>query len=895
MHREPHSAGVRVNGGHAAQMADDDDLAAILAEAGMGADHPLFARAQAALQDQQDKQRLQLVEQLREKNNELKYAKKRREDTGVELYNFQQQLAKLQMSLEKAHEEFATLNRERIEAESNMKELQVFHDDQKKLTAEDRVKVERQQAELHKLNITLQEVERHKDRLKSDIAVTKRTTHAAENAVSRLEKEKADQDKLIDTMQEQLKSFHQQLSVLEAQLEAQRRETRAANDTLAEALAEMENIRFEQKQLHQQWDASVAAMRKRDLALEATETALSEQNEQSMNIDAELRGLRKAIQSEEEQGETRMGVLKKVEGEAELVQRNIRQMRDKRKKMTEAVEKLQQQLLETENMVAAAEDELFAVNEQTQGLEKEVVKTVASATEVEAQTLVLLSEGTAVEKNAQRSASNINALRGKVRDLTLEGAKMANDLARARVEVLDTAARNDRLRETLGTLDAEIEEKGRAIERYEVEIRRRNDEIERKAKEVDLLNKQLEKLTSGKVEENLGPLEATISQLTRDIGGKNGEGKELQRRWVALQTELVTTVAETNALTEKLARLRSERTVLSQKRTRLESAAAAASGEIAELDKATLRMHSDLVRLNTAIAKNASLSAALAEDTRNLETSAMRSLHDAEVDAASLQGRIDEIIEEKRALIAEIMERERQIMLWERKIKLEKETQEALDPNVGTDVVASMRKEIHRMELRHGELKRAQERLMTELERCIGKREGLATKSTMAITKAGAKQPQVTEEGLRKACAELRRSVRDTERETSAAEARINELEEARALAGADLDRAGGAVMDLRGQEEELRQRLAAAERDKTAALMATLAAQRAARRYEDFEAGRYRAVTAPEARPSELERASEKRERILTAADRVLQLHPHLEPQLERMYMLMGMAAPAQ
>ena len=34
---------------------------------------------------------------------------------------------------------------------------------------------------------------------------------------------------------------------------------------------------------------SVAAMRKRDLALEATETALSEQNEQSMNIDAELR------------------------------------------------------------------------------------------------------------------------------------------------------------------------------------------------------------------------------------------------------------------------------------------------------------------------------------------------------------------------------------------------------------------------------------------------------------------------------------------------------------------------------------------------------------------------------------------------------------------------------
>lgn len=54
-------------------MADeDDDLAAILAEAGMDANHPLFARAQAALQAQQETQKLGLVEQLREKSNELK-------------------------------------------------------------------------------------------------------------------------------------------------------------------------------------------------------------------------------------------------------------------------------------------------------------------------------------------------------------------------------------------------------------------------------------------------------------------------------------------------------------------------------------------------------------------------------------------------------------------------------------------------------------------------------------------------------------------------------------------------------------------------------------------------------------------------------------------------------
>lgn len=46
----------------------------------------------------------------------VQVGKKRREDIGVELYNFQQQLAKLQMALERTHDEFSNLNRSRLEA-----------------------------------------------------------------------------------------------------------------------------------------------------------------------------------------------------------------------------------------------------------------------------------------------------------------------------------------------------------------------------------------------------------------------------------------------------------------------------------------------------------------------------------------------------------------------------------------------------------------------------------------------------------------------------------------------------------------------------------------------------------------------------------------------------------
>lgn len=38
---------------------------------------------------------------------------------------------------------------------------------------------------------------------------------------------------------------------------------------------------------------------------------------------------------------------------------------------------------------------------------------------------------------------------------------------------------------------------------------------------------------------NTGPLEATISSLTREIEAKGSEGRDLQRRWISKQTELV--------------------------------------------------------------------------------------------------------------------------------------------------------------------------------------------------------------------------------------------------------------------------------------------------------------------------------------------------------------------
>ena len=59
----------------------------------------------------------------------------------MELYNFQQQLAKMQMQLEKAQENYAHISQVRHQAEQQLQQLQKTHAEEEQLTSQERLKV----------------------------------------------------------------------------------------------------------------------------------------------------------------------------------------------------------------------------------------------------------------------------------------------------------------------------------------------------------------------------------------------------------------------------------------------------------------------------------------------------------------------------------------------------------------------------------------------------------------------------------------------------------------------------------------------------------------------------------------------------------------------------------
>jgi chromosome segregation ATPase len=224
-----------------------------------------------------------------------------------------------------------------------------------------------------------------------------------------------------------------------------------------------------------------------------------------------------------------------------------------------------------------------------------------------------------LEKGTASTSQGASKLTVTIREKEMQLAQLQNELARVKVDYQNTVAQNTRMRDTLAELLNGLKEKDQLVERYDLEIRRRNDEIERKQSEVDRLNKKYDQLVSNLKDENMGPLEATIHNLTNEISAKARACSELQYYWLRSQTELVNLNKEIEKQAEVIQDMERQVTVLSQKQLRIQGSFEVNDKDIRELEGSIRNLQLDMERLNVLISKNNKLQSMLAEGNLGLE------------------------------------------------------------------------------------------------------------------------------------------------------------------------------------------------------------------------------------------------------------------------------------
>jgi len=600
-----------------------------------------------------------------------------------------------------------------------------------------RVKLSKYQAELDKVNLTLRQVEQYNDQMRGEVAVTRRATYKAEEDLSGLEKRKKWQDLYIDAQHEKIKQLEEQLALFDAQLESQKAETKAAHDTLHEASEEMQAINYEKRTLLQQWKSSLIALQRRDEALQQTESELRNQRERLLTQETEIGGFKRAIEAEQYTNEKLTATLGKLQAEIVFIDKQLEEVKEKRARLNEKYSMLKKSLDQTDVELQNVAKDVEAVEVESKEVDKEWTKVHAEKTAVEEKIEHFMSEQTTFSRYAAGEQKDARRLREEITEKEVQLAGLQNELSRIRVDALNTLAHNNALKDTRNTILKDLEEKEKLIDDIEIEIARKHTQIERKQVDIDKLNKRYEALTSGTEEENMGPLEATIHNTTKEINTKIDECANYKRQWMRHQTELVAVNSESAQQTEVNSNIKSELAVLYQQKLRLDNNISSQEKELVDLNRSISNLRGEMQRMNSLIAQANTQEESLDSLNRRTEEEFQNRLVALEQECINIEESVDGVRSEKEQLLVDIGEAEKQIMLIERKIQLAKETIEALDPNVGRAENTKMKQEIHRMELRYVQLKKKQERMIKEMEDSIYRKEQIKSKGkTKLVGKA---------------------------------------------------------------------------------------------------------------------------------------------------------------
>ncbi|NXJ70304.1 CCD40 protein, partial [Rostratula benghalensis] len=840
-------------------------------------EHPLMRRFQAALKNYLTKQIEKVTLELRELRTVTKKSKVQREELGVVLYGAQQQLARLQLELEKSHDRRSQVATARRQLEEELEGLRLTHKKMSQSTDDERKKVSALQTQVENLALHLFYMQSMDEDMRHNIILMKQSTKKAEAEKLQAEVEKRKQDLLVERLTRQTYELQEQIALLEAQFVAQAEDTKVTRQAVNEACMEVQAINMEKKRLMKQWKSSLAGMKQRDEAYVATQDLLSKYKRDLKSLEMDIHGCQKSIRKEEEKNELLVTILSRSEGSANTTKKLIAQCLSRQEALKVESGTYARILQETEQALHRSKMDQAARLNELLSIRKDIEKGTNAKEQMENEIMAKVQDQMMSSKATKHFSQLAAKLQRRKTDLELHFSKVENDIAQVILNATHTGCRLTVLQKTLCQLDEEIKNVHDLIRCSESEIAKCNLLIANKQEVMSQYNKKLEMILSQLGGQELGPLEIEINKLTKEIEECNSEVMTLQKYWLNQQKELVRLTQEREEQLASLDMLKKQITIMQQKKVRTENEIQQESKERKDIERHMKNMSNDLIKLNVLINKNNSSFEELQHGNVITENEFVRSLKAAEKESVEMQERHSQLTEEKERLLNSLVEAEHQIMLWEKKIQLTKEMRAAVDSAMGQSELQAMKTEIHRMQVRYGQLLKQQEKMIREMEASVSHRETITLRGESQKTD----RKRITKGEFHRKKEELRKKISETQKNAQDCSKTILELESTQASLSAAASEKQRELCRLQAQAHGLDSEAESLRNKKRWNLLETVAYQRRQKHLQALREGRYALLCRSEqAWSNQRQKLQDRLRTIDTIIHQIQQEHPqHQQP----------------
>ncbi|KAJ8364428.1 hypothetical protein SKAU_G00132590 [Synaphobranchus kaupii] len=850
-------------------------------------DHALMRRFQSVLKSHLERQLENLNTDMRENRNMERIECKGREELGVEVYSVQHELARLQANLEDQHETNTQMAAQHHHAQEQLEGVRSQYQTTINQTRQQRTCDSQLQTEVDNLALRLFYMQGVNRDLQSDIAAVKNASRKARAEKSQAAEQKNAQDLYVERLTQQEERLTEQIGLYNVQTDEQSAETQVAKEALTEAQMEMDSLLVEQKQLLQQWNSSLLGMRRRDEAYAAMQEALRIVRNQVRSLDTEIDGFKKSIAEEEERNERLTVLLNRSQLDCDTSRKLIAQNQAQQEALQAKYSTYTRMLQETEQMLARVTGDCAVRQGELATLRKQIEKEASFRLELEDKIITKMQEHLTHDQTAKYSRRLMEEMAAHRTDRDLKLSQLENEVAQVTLGSTEVTLQLESLARVLTELGQQMDQKHKQLSDKEAEMKKQMIVMERKQDTISICNKKIDQISAETGHKDQGVLEIRVNKLTKELEEVGAETKEQQQYWLRQQEELVRLNQERQTQTGALLTLQTQLTILQQKKVRREGEIQQESRELAEVDRHMKNLMLDLVKLNTLLNKNSQQHETLEQDNSLMENDFLHRLKEAERESIAMQMKHENIQEEKERLLSLLVETERQIMLWEKKTQLARESQVAVDSEIGQGDIRSMKAEIHRMEVRYGQLMKQQGRLLNDMEAMVARRGTIETRAK-AQSRADRRQPTHTDfHGILQG---LRRKIQDTQKQVKESGGVIEELQETQRALSTNLREKQQQLNELQSASAVRTADLRSFQDSKEKNLTRLVTLQARAKQLQVVREGRYTFVAASESalEPAK-QRLEERLHTVSTVLHRVCQESPQHEGALRHLSLILA------
>ena len=688
------------------------------------ADHPHLRRFQLALEDQlkSEEEKIRLL--YKEKIKDSKKLKREREEIGIALYSLQQQFANVESNFNEEYSKCKALEeQQKQETDRLTEEIKMYNDKYQSVREQEKMVLQSGE-DLNQLNSMLKYVETYNLQVQSEIKVTKTTANKVEENIINQERKKKEQDFFIDMLETRVKNLAEKKLLYEAQYKSQQEETKEAKINLAEADEEIERIREKKRDLIKDLDKALFNLRLKDNAKSTVLKNIEEQEEEKLKLESQISRYRILIRNENLKNNELEDNLRQCKRKLQIVENQIKELQIKHGKLEEkrhfietSINKTKIELDNLEKIQQNLDFELELIN-------KNKVKLLNEARALQDKNLIVLSDKETHEKQGDNLFKANQKINKEKFDVEVEKDSKANEIIRVQIDKINVESQNIKLKNKLELMNEEITKLEDDYNKKSLRIKANHKALEKKQLEMDKLNKIYGELMKNKKGEDQGEFEVAIDKLQTKVRKLRKEIRFKENEWLNKKQELVKKETILNNVSEECVEKRSKRMILDRKKLRLNSNYAIHEKEIKEIEFSLKQLREyEMVKFGKLLGKNMNSNQNLEHQIFDVEIQFKEKLTAMENETVKLEMEIEVLREEKADTLAQIIETERQIHLWERKIELQEQMQKIIKPESGLKEIDEMKSYIHRQKLLYKKLQAEQDDIIKNMERSVQRRD----------------------------------------------------------------------------------------------------------------------------------------------------------------------------